>query len=672
MLNPPAKLHHHSRRPIPLNTAIESPYMTLESIREPFTRRPCLSGALFWIAFSLVAVLVRGVRWDENYEFAQVILGQIPYPEGHPLYQYVRGFYSLQTYSLAALMYFAPGPLLANLLRNWAFLAASTVPVYLLGALFSRRQLAGHIAVVLVLLEIHTHFYSTYPVLVWPMIFSNGAIGLGYMLVALWALLDRRYRLAGCMMGFAPAMHLGQFPPLLLVAILVALRLVWLGQTRPVRALVVYSLPGLTACALFALFLHYFAVAPPLDGPYFTAADPQILWRTFMERYPGHRALPLTTGHIVLVGAVLTGAALWVMHRTGIISDKSSPNTVALPDHPWTGALLYCFAASAIVWIIMAVHYAMGPDVPYLLLGWLPYRLMNHVAPILIPLLVAIGFARHRGLPPFLILALSAAILAPLSNLFLDGDLVRKYVSGGEYLFFFLYGGAVGTGLMLAWRKSPALAGLVAASGMVMLLALAWFHQFGAACTLAGIPVAMMPLPARISPRMLRTVGAAQLALLLLAMLASIGEVRSHLYRSDFHREVAEYLGSQGKPDAMILVQYDQAGDQAQFGHPVTADMATMLHGVYRPAIAPSVNAIFQDFYGVYLDPAAPQPEVPLAWHEVWPAKSLDEWQQLSRKYGVEYVAAPRFMNLPLDLILRGDQRNFFHVPAATDLKVRP
>jgi hypothetical protein len=102
-----------------------------------------------------------------------------------------------------------------------------------------------------------------------------------------------------------------------------------------------------------------------------------------------------------------------------------------------------------------------------------------------------------------------------------------------------------------------------------------------------------------------------------------------------------------------------------RFGHPVMADMATMLHGVYRPPISPSVNAIFQDFYGVYLDPAADQPQRPQAWHEVWPAKSLDEWQRLSEKYHVEFVAAPSFMRLPLDLVVPGAQRNLFRIPDA-------
>lgn len=641
--------------------------MTLEQLRKPFTQRPCLTGALLWTAFSLVAVLLRGVRWDENYEFAQVILGQIPYPEGHPLFQYVRGFYSLQTYSLAALMYFFPEPLPANLLRNWAFLASSTVPVYLLGTLFARRQLVGHVAVVFVLLQIHTSFYSTYPVLVWPMIFSNGAIGLGYMLLALWALLDRRYRIAGLLLGLAPAVHLGQFPPLMLVAALQSLWLLRKGQTRDVLALIRFAMPGLAVSVLFALFLRWFAVDPPVDGPYFSPVAPELLWRTFMERYAGHRAIPWTTGHIVLVGAVLLALGLLAARRGGVLSVEKFQ--APLLESPWTWALLYCALASGLVWSIMAVHYAMGPDIPYLLVGWLPYRLMNHVAPVLIPLLVALGYAREGRMPAWINAALLAALLTPLADLAMEREMIAKYLDNGEYLFFYLFGGAAGTGIVLAYRKQTAFAAVASIAIAVMLSALACFHQYGAACTLAGVLAACIPMPGAVTARGLRFAGAGLACLILMAMLARETEGRKHLLRSEFHQMVAEVMEREGKPEAMILVQSDQAGDQMLFGHPVMADMATMLHGVYRPAIAPSVNAIFQDFYGIYLDPNAPRPDPPLAWHQVWPSYSLETWQQLSVKYGVAYVAAPSFMRLPLELLVRDDQRNFYHIPPAVEIE---
>ena len=44
-------------------------------------------GCALWVAFSVVAMLLRGVRWDENFEFAQAMTGQVPYPDGHPMVQ---------------------------------------------------------------------------------------------------------------------------------------------------------------------------------------------------------------------------------------------------------------------------------------------------------------------------------------------------------------------------------------------------------------------------------------------------------------------------------------------------------------------------------------------------------------------------------------------------------
>ncbi len=132
------------------------------------------------------------------------------------------------------------------------------------------------------------------------------------------------------------------------------------------------------------------------------------------------------------------------------------------------------------------------------------------------------------------------------------------------------------------------MAAIVASAAVLGLLAV--FHQYGAACTLAGVLAAGVPLPGAVTPRALRFVGAGLACLILLALVAREVEARNHLYRSDFHQAVAEVMKREGKPQGMILVQHDQAGDQMQFGHPVMADMATMLHGVYRPAIAPSVN----------------------------------------------------------------------------------
>ena len=51
---------------------------TFQSLLNP--AHPLRSGLLFWGVFSLLAVLVRGVRWDENYEFAQTFLNTSAWP----------------------------------------------------------------------------------------------------------------------------------------------------------------------------------------------------------------------------------------------------------------------------------------------------------------------------------------------------------------------------------------------------------------------------------------------------------------------------------------------------------------------------------------------------------------------------------------------------------------
>ena len=150
--------------------------------------------------------------------------------------------------------------------------------------------------------------------------------------------------------------------------------------------------------------------------------------------------------------------------------------------------------------------------------------------------------------------------------------------------------------------------------------------------------------------------------LLLFRVTAAEWRGREHLPRTAFHREAAAYLAEQNAADAMIAVPYMQVGEQAKFGHPVLADMATFLFCGYRPELAPAVNAIFEDFYGISLNPGVSLPDRP--WQEVWPAKDAAEWRVLAKKYGVRYVAAPSFMRLPLEAVVEGDGRVLYRIDA--------
>ena len=115
------------------------------------TRWAISGGVAFWPAFSVLAVVVRGVRWDETFEWAQTLIGAVEYPGAHPFNRYIRTVFTVQHFISAALLWLTHSEVVVNGLRNVAYLALGVTPIFLLTTLLSRRAMIGHIAVVLAL-----------------------------------------------------------------------------------------------------------------------------------------------------------------------------------------------------------------------------------------------------------------------------------------------------------------------------------------------------------------------------------------------------------------------------------------------------------------------------------------------------------------------------------------
>ena len=133
-------------------------------------------GTLFWILFTGVAIVLRGVQWDENYEFAQAMLGKVVYDDAHPLRQYTLSAYNLQLYSSALILHLNDNPIWLCGFRNFLFIASTVLPVFLLGTWLSGRSWVGHAATILFLMGIHLEFDGIYPQFIWPGMFSNGHV----------------------------------------------------------------------------------------------------------------------------------------------------------------------------------------------------------------------------------------------------------------------------------------------------------------------------------------------------------------------------------------------------------------------------------------------------------------------------------------------------------------
>lgn len=617
-------------------------------------RRDLLYGAAAWAIFCVVAVALRGVRWDEDYEFAQAIARVVPYPEGHPLFRYVRGLYSIQSYGAAALLLVTKSPGVVCGVRNVVFLAATVLPAFFIVASLTRRVAWGHVGAAIILLGTHLSFYSTYPQFVWPHMYSNGHIGTGYALLSACALWAGCTSLGFFLVGLMPCVHLGQWPPVLAFTLLYTLwRVHREGRQWPWRAALIWGAAGLgiSACVWFAILP--FAVPDPAGGPYYSAASADAVWRGYMERFAPHRAIPWDTGHIPLVALPLLAVAAWWQRRKDVAAAC------------YWGVLVYGICIAAIVWAIMAVQMAMGPRVPYVLITWMPYRLMNHVPPLLLFLSVAVlaenlsGKSSGAFLP---IAALCYGIAAPWFEALTGHAFYARYLADGAGVFFGLCGGAWGT-LARGLRGDKRFFVPWLAASFAAWAALSYTHQFGAACAAAGAGACASWAPGR---RFAPAALAVAIAMLTTCTLTyRQWHAREHLAVTPFEQRVAAYLDAQGQPDALLVASYEQETLQARTGHPIMADMATITWIAYKPSLGPAMDKMYGDIWGIHFA-AAPDAEAGKKWFERWATRPNAEWQRLHDIYAFAYVVAPNFIALDLPRVVEGADRSLYHIPART------
>ncbi|MCX5770980.1 MAG: hypothetical protein NTZ09_12010 [Candidatus Hydrogenedentes bacterium] len=628
----------------------------MESSEKPLLcRRHVAAGLVFWAIFCVAAVYLRGVRWDEQYEFAQVITRQVVYPEGHPYPYCVRNALNLQIYATAALDWLTRSPAVVCGFRNVLYLLATVAPVYLLGALLGGRALAGHAAAVLILLGAHEEFDACYQMFAWPQYASTGHAGLGYALTAL-ALLAGGHLGAGLfMLGLMPCVHIGQMPILLACCAVAGVSAAWncKGDLKPILRAAPWGAAGLAVCA--AVWLGKGAVHVPLpqSGPYVSTADSAAVWVGYISQ-DALRALPgrptsYTTSFIALAAALLITTLLYLSSRKTPLPATRNPQWMV-----W----VYVVLVAGAVWGVMAVHYAVGEHVPYVLISWMPYRFANHAAYILIAAIAGILCGRSSKaqwvMPAVLLLGTMRPILAGV----LPESVYTRYVAGGEGLLFFLMGSACFVLRAQLRENKRAFTG----GTVVMLLgavALGWAHQFGLACALAGFMVAAVPMrwqPAITPPRL---AVAAALAFSVVFITAAQWQGRQHLPASQFDRDVVGYLAERGEAGAMLLARPEQYTMQARTGHPVVADTCLAPWIPYMPSIGPAVQKIHQDFYGETFSPPHKGD-----WNSLWKGRTQRDWLDLGRAYGVGYVVSPNHVPLQLPVAVRGPIETMYWIPS--------
>lgn len=613
-------------------------------------------GACAWMLFAFVAVAVRGIRWEENYEFAQVLLGTIAYPPGHPIYQHAHNSPSLQPYLTAALLWIDPSPHLACGVRNVLYALAKTLPFFLLGAAITGRARWGHAAAVLALLAGH-EFATTYPSRPWPMFAGNGAVGMGAALLGLACLCNGWTGAAYGIAGLMPALHLGQCLPLFAVVGCHAAH-TWLrGRREELRRVGLGLLAGLGGTVVTVLIFLCLRVPWPASGPYFDPIPPETVWKTFMTYYSAHRELVWDRQQAVLFWAALSGALLVY---TGIREGLSRTRQT------WMG--VYMSVTALLVWGIMVLHALLGAEIPAWLIGWMPYRLVNHLIPLLVVFAVLIASKTGPG-----IACMAAALLC----------IVLPY--GGEHAFLVAAAAAAASAPYATPRHPRFAKAWFAAAGMLWLVLI---HQFGLDGAYFAVPFLVCVLAHHFASRRdvscpvradsafaqgqwLRRALHLTVSLACLVALGSSlhaewkrrGDVAERLTPTDLELRARAYLAEHAAPNSMIAVPVHQWRLQARLGYPVITDAATHTWLPYHARLGPTLCKLYRDLYGIDLLARGGRPTPFEFWHAHWKQLSTEQWQALGKEYDFRFVFVPTFVPLSLPVAVEDDWFRLHYIP---------
>jgi len=602
-------------------------------------RRTVFAGGLAWVAFCGAVVAARGVRWDETYEFAQVILGLVRHPEGHPLLPYVRNAYSLQVYGSAALLWATGSALVVNAFRNVLFIGATVLPAYLLGARLSGRALYGHAAALLVLAGAHLELRSTYPQFVWPDMFSNGHVGTGWALMTVFCFVSSRWGAGYLLLGLMPCIHIGQAPAALALGGAAGLWLAITGRWRELARGVGFFGIGVALCAVFWVVQRPFVVPAAAAGAYAATGDVDQIWQRFVAYHDIHRSWPPVNGQ---VGLTLLLAVSGLMAYDGW-KRRGAEGQI---DPAWAVIFVYAAAIGGLVWGTMAVHALMGPETPRALLQWMPYRLLNHAPPLLVATCCGVlGREKRGGLVALAVLAVAVAV--PYTRAAWPAGMYARYLAPSAGLVFLLAGAALFRACVDAFGKPMNAFGAMLAASVVV----APFHQYGAAMLALGAVLGLV-MTLRGQHYVLRERQLTRAAAIIILAAGAVFLYQQLMQRQvlpvgGFERSVQSYLEARGENDVMLVGPPKQLLLQAKTNHPVITDMALPYMITYLPSIGPSVSKLYEDVYGIRLTDREEAD-----WERVWEERPTEAWRIAADKYSFRYVVAPGNLHLNLRKVL--------------------
>jgi hypothetical protein len=609
------------------------------------------AGAVVWLAYAIVWLVVNGPLLDEAAIAGQVLAGNVAYPAGHPTAMQYRHAPSL-SYQLAGWQSrLTPSPWTVSAGRNVLFLFLSAFVPYAIVVVCTRRPAFGHAAAALTLSETACSAVGIYLMWVFPSVYSSGHVGIHVAVLAIVLAVAGAARLGGFLAGILPVLH----GPMALVAWPV-LALGLFGRRVRARPLLAGGAAGLLVSAIAAAAIWRATLGDVAPPPYEPGTDGPVVLRTFTETTDPHRQpLPLRSALVVLGPVAFAAFALVIArrHDDDGLDRGAAAAVIGVGAVAWTWALGTRLAQGALG----------GLPAPVLLA--MPGRFANVAMLLVIPLAVVViaTTAPRRGV----FAVLCGLVACELAMLWIDRHIAFTY------LLYAIIGAALGTALegpvTPLVRRAAIVGALAVALATVAVLDLDWLRLAGAfyAFVVAGLASQAArtgrdgPWTSVVLPALCFAVAVSQLHDPHLANAWDLGVER----QSPDETALAAWLAAHAEPgDMLVAPLIPQTLLPPKTGHPVLMDVVTLTNMAYVPSTAGAIGRIVRDVYDVdYASPDAVRalrgpdgmlrPTSPV-WMEAWARRSCADWVALGRRYAARFVVAPASVSLHLPVVWSG------------------
>jgi len=638
----------------------------------PRQRSALFYGALGAALYTIFALAISPIVYDETVVAGAVIAGLPPLPVGHPhTYFYVKAL-SLGNYVAAALLHWFHSAELVSVLRGGVSLWLSIFTPYAITLLLTRRWTWALFTVALVASESLVSYDGIYPVFVFPDVYSHGQIGQTFTLLVIAAWLGGWTRFAAFACGAMPMIHGGMTPALWLWSAAFLAFSSLKPRGADLRRALSWGFAGLLACGAFWAVTQWMASSLHAAPPYVAPSADLSYGRGFVEMTDFHRqTIPFDRyGYSVHgVVALLIVAAIW-----------RYANSIAAEEPARASRLRWTLAVVVIAWgyLFVATLLRRLDLLPYIVLITMPARMTN-LSTWLLPPLIVVGCASlRRSLPELAarawLLGLASAMGLAAAWTFLRGHNLTRSHGITAVLGMLLGAGA----WMLPTRRRVGVGALVALA--VVFAAIEALHpqtqrQFSLALGFAAAlaACAVVPFLLRRAP-----VGITRAAMVLGCSAILVSAAPGRLYdswnqwRADilsrFDVELRDWLKSHATPDEPILTPAWQRSElQLKTGQPVLFELETLWMLTYMPQLGDSLGPMIVDLFGVdYSDVDGLRASTggdrlrldDPRWRATWMERTAQDWKPLSNKYGFRLIVAPKDTPLQLPLAIEnGDWR---------------